>query len=358
MKVKMNYSTPLSDMQTKQLIDISQTYQAWREASRHLRSYKGGMGWKTIGGKDYLYRVTNRSGGNRSLGPRTRETEALHAQFHEGKLRVQSRAKDLTGSLRILAGAARAAKIARVPAIVANVLRKLDEQEVLGKNLMVIGTNAVFAYEVVAGCLLDSGLTATTDCDFLWDARSSLRLAGHEMKEGGLLAVLRMVDKTFEPVREQGFSAVNSAGFMIDLVKAAPNPPWKNEASKLAAGDGLVASEIVNLKWMLSSPKFEAVAVGADGYPVPIIVPDPRAFAIYKLFLSRQDDRAPSKKTRDRRQAFAIAELIETRLSHLRFDDQSQMIFPADMHDIVGELRAPFLRDGHDDGLPDIFQSV
>jgi hypothetical protein len=122
-------------MQSKQMIDITQTYQAWRESSRHLQgSYKGGMGWKKIRGQDYLYCVTNRTGGNRSLGPRAPETERIYTQFHEGKTRARSRLKDLAASLRILSGAARAAKLARVPAVVANVLRKLDEQEVLGRT--------------------------------------------------------------------------------------------------------------------------------------------------------------------------------------------------------------------------------
>jgi hypothetical protein len=190
----------------------------------------------------------------------------------------------------------------------------------------------------------------------LWDARTSLRLAGHDVREGGLLAVLRSVDKTFQPVHENAYRAVNSAGFMIDLVKAAPKPPWNSEAAKMVDDDGLVAAEIVNLKWMLSSPKFEATAIGSDGYPVPMVVPDPRAFSIYKLHLSTQSDRDPGKKERDRRQAFAIAELIETRFPHLPFDDVSQLIFPSGMRSIVDALRKPFLQRGADDGVPDMFK--
>ncbi len=120
----------------------------------------------------------------------------------------------------------------------------------------------------------------------------------------------------------------------------------------------IVASEIDNLKWMLASPKLSATAIGADGYPVPMVAPDPRAFAVYKLFLSTQDDREPIKKDRDRRQAFAVTELIEKRLHHLSFDDESMRIFPAKIHQIVDELRAPFvsLDDDAQSQYPEAFR--
>ena len=53
----MDYSSVLSSLQAKQQIDISQTFQSWRHLnSQYLASYAGGMGWKTISGKNYLYR--------------------------------------------------------------------------------------------------------------------------------------------------------------------------------------------------------------------------------------------------------------------------------------------------------------
>lgn len=49
----MDYSTSLNNLQAKQLIDVTQTWQAWRAAVRQFQgAYKGGMGWKQIGGKE------------------------------------------------------------------------------------------------------------------------------------------------------------------------------------------------------------------------------------------------------------------------------------------------------------------
>lgn len=53
----------------------------------------------------------------------------------------------------------------------------LDAAAVLEKHLFVIGTNALYAYEMKAGILFESGILATNDFDLLWDARDRLRLA-------------------------------------------------------------------------------------------------------------------------------------------------------------------------------------
>ncbi|WP_201221746.1 GSU2403 family nucleotidyltransferase fold protein [Halochromatium roseum] len=43
---------------------------------------------------------------------------------------------------------------------------------------------------------------------------------------------------------------------------------------------------------------------------MPFRVPDPRAFAFHKAWLSQRMDREPVKKPRDLAQAFAVARLI------------------------------------------------
>ena len=52
---------------------------------------------------------------------------------------------------------------------------------------------------------------------------------------------------------------------------------------------------------------------------------DPRAFVLYKLYLSQKEDRDPIKKPRDIAQARAIFNLIQERLPHLGFDQIKSM---------------------------------
>jgi len=320
----------LSSNQTRVAVDAKQTYEAYRDARRNTLQYVGGMTWKTVNGKDYLVKVIGRTGGNKGLGVRSPETERIHSEFVSGKTRAKEREAALKQSVAEFSGMSRQIGINRVPSLVTATLRKLDNFGLLGKNLMVIGTNALYGYESVAGVQFDAGLMATTDVDFLWDARARLKLAvlDEEVAESGVLAILRKLDKSFEPVRHQQFRAVNKDGFYVDLVKQTPTPPWKSgEPARIAEGD-LTPSWIQNIKWMLSSEKFSSVVIGQDGQPAPMVAPDPRAFAIYKHWLSTQPDREPEKRRRDQLQAVATIELVRTKFLHLSLDENAERMFP------------------------------
>ncbi|MCL2524055.1 MAG: nucleotidyltransferase domain-containing protein [Betaproteobacteria bacterium] len=325
------YFSELSGNQLRVSVDLRQTFEAYREARRNAARYAGGLAWKKVGGHDYLIKIINRRGGTKSLGPRSPDTEALYAEFVAGKTRAKEREANLAQSVQEFAGMAKGVFLNRVPLIVTAALRKLDDYGLLGKNLIVIGTNAMYGYESVAGVQFDAGLMATTDVDLLWDARAALKLAllDDAVAEAGVLAILQKVDRSFEPVRKGDFRAVNKAGFYVDLLKQAPNPPWKaGEPERIAPAD-LKPSWLPNMKWLLASEKFQSVVVGQDGLPAPMICPDPRAFAVYKQWLSEQPDREPGKMKRDQQQAAATIALVREKFSHLALDENAERMFPA-----------------------------
>jgi hypothetical protein len=333
----------LSPNQSRIAVDAKQTYAAFREAKRNALPYAGGLTWKTVNGIDYLIKVINRTGGNKSLGPRSPETERIHAEFVNGKARALEREKSLKQAVAEFAGLSRQIGINRVPSIVTAALRKLDDYGLLGKNLMVIGTNALYGYESAAGVQFDAGLMATTDVDFLWDARASLKLAmlDDEVAEAGVLAILRKLDRSFEPASHEPFRAVNKNGFYVDLVKQTPNPPWKTkEPERIAAGD-LTPSWLQNIKWLLSSEKFRSVVIGQDGQPAPMVSPDPRAFAVYKHWLSAQPEREAEKKRRDQLQALATIELVRNKFPHLALDANAERMFPKTVRRFTRETEFP-----------------
>lgn len=125
------------------------------------------------------------TGGSKSLGPKTPETENIYREFQDGMVRVLSRLAEL---------AARVAHINQVPQTVANVLREMHAQDVLGKNLLLGATNALYAYESTSGCLFDAALTVTAVGNCPCDTQTRLRLAGTSVKEKGLLALLQKTD--------------------------------------------------------------------------------------------------------------------------------------------------------------------
>ncbi|WP_373499181.1 nucleotidyltransferase domain-containing protein [Desulfococcus sp.] len=219
-----------------------------------------------------------------------------------------------------------------MPRIVTSILRVLDQHQLLGRHLLVIGTNALYGYEAKAAAFLARGLLATRDMDVLWDVRPRLRLFAADPIDGsGLIDILKKADRSFDLSGRESFRAVNRSGYMVDLVKPEPKSVFQKEERQMGGGDDLFAAEIKNLQWLVSAPKFSQVVIGDDGFPATLAAPDPRAFAIHKLWLSKQVDREPAKKKRDYSQALAVCRLILQYLPQYPFTPEELRMFPRDV---------------------------
>jgi hypothetical protein len=327
----MHY-TEMGTDQARIFIDASQLYDAFREAYRNAYAYRGGMHWKKAKGKQYLFRSRGGYGAGKSLGPRSPETEHIYQKFHQNSAAAKARLKNLKRKILEHARYCKAAKINRVPDIVTKILRELDQRKLLGDHIKIVGTNALYAYEAAAGVRFDSGLIATMDVDLLWDVRKRLMLAIKEDGDpGDFIDVLRKADKTFQIFQKQRFRVVNKDGFMVDLLKAMPSRMTDKERDRIGGKDDLAAVEVMNLSWLLSSPKFEQVVIGKDGIPARMVVPDPRAFALHKFWVSKRDDREPAKKNRDASQALAVAKLVIDRLPQSKFNEDQLRMFPTSL---------------------------
>ncbi len=62
-----------SDEETRLLINLSSST-VWIEAERAYAALPYNLKWKTVRGKDYLYKVLDRVGNAKSLGSRSRRT--------------------------------------------------------------------------------------------------------------------------------------------------------------------------------------------------------------------------------------------------------------------------------------------
>ena len=339
----------MSDDQRRIYVDAVQLHEAYMDAFTKSRAYRGGMHWKKAKGKEYLFRSLDRYGYGKSLGVRSKETENIHDNFHNQKKQVLDRLKQLKERLKDQARFCKAARIARVPKIVTAVLRLLEQHQLLGRNLQIIGTNALYAYEARAGVFLERGLLATQDMDVLWDIRPKLRLfAIDDIDNKGLLDILKKADRSFDLLRKKSFRAVNQAGYLVDLVKPEPKSVFNSENRQVGGADDLMAAEIKNLQWLVSTPKFEQVVIGEDGFPAIMVVPDPRAFAVHKLWVSKQRDREAVRKKRDRSQALAICQLILRYMPEFEIKKEELRMFPeAIIADALAELESSNLPPGY-----------
>src|ERR1700730_373814 len=216
--------TELSNEQRRQLIDVGQAFVAWREATR--KGSRGSLLWVTRKGTEYLYRKAGKS--ERSLGRRSLATEALVAEHKQQRARL----KQTGARLKAMARVNRALYLNRVPKDASLILRELDAAGVLGKHLFVIGTNALYAYEMKAGVLFESSILATNDFDLLWDARDRLRLAVTGISPEGVLGILKKADPTYSSGDDSGTRAQNAAGYFVDLFCPDINPAPKRLAPR------------------------------------------------------------------------------------------------------------------------------
>jgi len=343
---KMPEIIEMHNTMRRMLVDTRQLWDAYRDAWKRRQSFEGGLTWKTSNGRDYLIRIyadiISKSKKQTSLGARSPETERIFTEFKDGKEEATRRVASLTARLEEQARLNKAIGLGRVPTIAARVLRLLDRTGLLGRNIIVSGTNSLFAYEAAAGVLIERSLMATEDLDLLMDARARLKLTVDGLEAAGLLGLLHKVDRSFAKA-SSAFRAVNRDGFFVDLIKAEPTPPWKEERDAFGEKADLEASPIPNMRWIANAPKFQTVAIGEDGMPVPIACADPRAFALYKLWMGTQDPtRDPVKRGRDIAQAEVVASIVHGHFPQLQFEPEHLSSFPKAAIDLAQDRPDPF----------------
>ena len=308
----------------RQYINARQSFAAYKQAKVRALAYRGGMVWKTVKGRDYLVRTTTKSA-QTSLGVRSESTEAIYLKFTEGKDISQESVGGLKAALVRHQRLNRALRIGRTPNLIIDVLAALESAG-MADYFTVVGTNALYAYETAA-----SGLLATQDFDLLWDNRKKLSL----VLQGGLLVdemigLLKKVDRSFVIREDQKYTAVNKDGYEVDFIRRNSDV---NPARFSALDDDFWVVKARNADWLLSAPKFKAMVVGVNGQMAYMNTVDPRAFALFKLWMAEQNDREYGKRLRDAAQAKAVISLINERLPQFSFDDIK--IFPSSVVEML-----------------------
>lgn len=300
----------LNGDQRRTYIDTVQVYEAYREALEERRAFQGSMYWRLLKGQNYLYHKRTQKR-HECIGPRNAETEEIHRQFTEGKATASERVAALKEQLRTQGALAKALRIDRVPPIAAKLMQAINDEPDLKDKVLVIGTNALWAYEALTGVQFEAEVMATKDVDIMWDVGHGIELTG-PLAGKGLVGFLKGIDKTFQKQRGMRFRAINNGGYAVDLL--APERRGERELRLVPNKADLVAQQIWALNELLEAPPIEQVVIGHLGHVVTEMrVPDPRAFVRHKLGLSKRTDRE-GKQRRDAMMAEAVARLV---LEHL-----------------------------------------
>jgi hypothetical protein len=298
-----------------------ESYQAYLEAFKEGLGFRGGMHWKKVRGREYLYRYRDRLGHGDSLGPRTEHTEEIFIHFTRARREATARLGQERLRLQEQARFCRAALINRVPKATAKILRALERHE-NGQNLLVSGTAALYAYEAAAGVLLEPPALLAAASRGL-----TLAVAG-EVSWEELLRLARRTDRSFAPLPGTECRAANRDGFQLTLLKSGLRRPGMQKTVTVPGAREPLPPAAGDLHFLTASPKFSQTVIGRDGGPAIMVVPDPRAFALNRLWLSQQENREETRRNCARRQALAVAALVLRYLPQYDFFSTELDMFP------------------------------
>jgi hypothetical protein len=211
--------------------------------------------------------------------------------------------------------------INRVPDVVIKLLNTLAAHK-LSEHYIVIGTHALFAYEMAAGVTFESQTMETRDVDLLWNVQQRIKLLHTQDKsDRSMLSLLQEVDPTFIRNEEDKQSAVNSTSFSVDFLRRKERVPLSDAVCITRVEGDMYPVQAPRSQRFLNAPRFEQVIIGHSGAMAIMRTVDPDAFVEFKTWMSIQDDddRAEIKKRRDSLQAVAVQKLInEGRLKGTR----------------------------------------
>jgi len=318
-KMRKKYSwIDIGDDARRQYIDAQSAFSAWEAAFKEMLSVRGSMRWKNQNGTDYLIRVST-IGNNKSLGPRSDETEKIHDNFVARKIAAQQRFSDLTETLERQQRMNRALFVGRAPRMLVDILNRLYK-EGLSEFFTVVGTHALYAYEARAGVLFgETEAMATQDIDFLLDVRKRISFVT-KMRHAAtsMLKLIQKVDPSFRLREDQKQTAVNSRGFEVDIIRREPKDgdphPMRLTDDE---GDEFYVVPARNAGILLDGPPFSAIIVSASGHMARMNTISPLTFIQFKRWMAEQSDRDTMKRSRDLLQANLVEELVSEYLPQL-----------------------------------------
>ena len=197
-------------------------------------------------------------------------------------------------------------------------LREIDKAGI-ADHFLTIGTHALYAYEAAAGARFEADALATRDVDLLWDTNRRIKfVAQMRLMQTSFLGIIKRVDRTFAIKERQLYTAVNAAGFEVDVVRREPKDLDPHPLDLTDDEDELYAVPAPRAHVLLSSPKFSAVIVSASGHKARMTTVSPIAFAGFKRWMATQENREGLKRKRDLLQAEQVEQLVDEYLPQLK----------------------------------------
>jgi hypothetical protein len=173
------------------------------------------------------------------------------------------------------------------------------------------------AYAIEAGGAIADAPDETLDFD--------LAITAEESEGAPVWAMLQAVDSTYTVNMERTFQARNASAYEVELL-AAPS-----RIKGMARLDRPRPFPLPEQEWLLLGRHVSHVVVARDGSPARIVGPDPRWFALQKLWMSVQDKRNPLKRPKDAKQGRLLLDAVKEAMPQYPLDAAFEASIPDEL---------------------------
>jgi hypothetical protein len=313
--------SPFSEEQARTLVNLEQHYQVWIEAERAFAELPYDLRRKEVGGHVYLYEIFDRGGNGKSLGPWSPQQQAQLADYRKRKSRLKQRRDTSRRRLEETGRLARALRLPMLANAAGPILREADKRDLLGSHFLVIGTNAMAAYAVEAGGFIREAPEETDDFDLAWTAMLNDARKGERI----LWDMLKAVDDTFTVNLERTFQARNARAYEVEILVAP------SRIGSMSRTDRPRPVPLPEQEWLLLGKSVDRVVICRDGSAARIVAPDPRWFALHKLWLGRQPKRSGLKRRKDIQQGDALLNAVRDAMPHYPLNKAFERSLPKEL---------------------------
>lgn len=309
---------PFSDEQARLLVNLRQRYEVWMEAEQQLAAMPYDLRRKTVSGRAYLYEIADRSGNGKSLGLWDEAAQSRYDEYRAQKAIARERRDNGRTALNEASRLYRALRLPLLSSDAGPILRECDRRQLMGSHLLVVGTNAMAAYAIEAAGFIDGAPDETEDFDLAWAAQD-------EATDQIIWSMLKAVDPTFTLNSERDFQARNAKAYEVEILVAP------SRADTLDRKDRPRPIPLPEQEWLLLGRPVDQVVGCRDGSPARIVAPDPRWFALHKLWMASQAKRNPLKRPKDAKQGMALLDAVAEAMPQYPLNAEFEQSLPEEL---------------------------
>ena len=314
-------------LQIKQRTNAKMLYISFLETLHNYNlSFRYKMFWqKHKDGYELLVKQHLKSGKREYLGKRDEAKETLRADFESAKARVKQRLFEIKEKLKREEKLNKLDGIARVPRELVDIFAKINELG-LDDKVIAIGTNSLYAYEASCGVMIEKEHLATYDIDLLNRKRKGISFIYNELvTSNSAKEFIKSIDKSFEQSKGVPYRFINNKGVWVEFINPTSHS-IKNESFKDNIFDDIVPLPMKGMEWLENSRLFKEFIISDNGKCAIMTTVHPVEYAVYKNWLSKQEDRDYNKHIRDLEQSKLVTKLIDEHMPRIDLKEELKNI--------------------------------